>query len=192
MRILPRSSCISTTVYLHLLEFNETLGENTRWEFHNKSWGQHPTKQQLYSHLPLILPTIQVRWARNARLCLKSKNELMKWCSSMDSNAWTHYWHGWAAKTYIHQLYTNTGYHLEDLPRVKADMYKRVERICATSMPWWCFHDSSSSESFECWWSDSSQRYNLKHIGGYTMDTQCVVSWVGRIDTHLRWEIFGY
>ena len=27
----------------------------------NKSWKQHPTKQQLYSHLPPIMKTIQVR-----------------------------------------------------------------------------------------------------------------------------------
>ena len=32
----------------------------------NKSWGQHPTKQQLYGHLPLIMKTIQVRRTRHA------------------------------------------------------------------------------------------------------------------------------
>ena len=32
----------------------------------NKSWSQHPTKQQLYGHLPPITKTIQVRWTRYA------------------------------------------------------------------------------------------------------------------------------
>ena len=31
----------------------------------NKSWWQHPTKQQLYGHLPPIMKTIQVRWTRH-------------------------------------------------------------------------------------------------------------------------------
>ena len=32
----------------------------------NKSWRQHPTKQQLYGHLPLITKTIKVRRTRHA------------------------------------------------------------------------------------------------------------------------------
>ena len=32
----------------------------------NKSWWQHPTRHQLYGHLPPIMKTIQVRWARHA------------------------------------------------------------------------------------------------------------------------------
>ena len=32
----------------------------------NKSWRQHPTKQQLYGHLPPITKTIQVRLTRHA------------------------------------------------------------------------------------------------------------------------------
>ena len=35
----------------------------------NKSWKQHPTKQQLYGHLPLISKTIQVRRTRHAVHC---------------------------------------------------------------------------------------------------------------------------
>ena len=35
----------------------------------NKSWRQHPTKQQLYGHLPPITKTIQVRWTRLAGHC---------------------------------------------------------------------------------------------------------------------------
>ena len=43
----------------------------------NKSWNQHPTKQQLYSHLPPISKTIQVKWTRHAKHCWWSKDELM-------------------------------------------------------------------------------------------------------------------
>ena len=35
----------------------------------NKSWRQHPTKPQLYGHLPPITKTIQVRQARHAGHC---------------------------------------------------------------------------------------------------------------------------
>ena len=31
----------------------------------NKSWRQHPTRHQLYGHLPPIMKTIQVRWTRH-------------------------------------------------------------------------------------------------------------------------------
>ena len=34
----------------------------------NKSWRQHPTKHQLYGHLPPITKTIQVRWTRHVLL----------------------------------------------------------------------------------------------------------------------------
>ena len=40
----------------------------------NKSWKQHPTKQQLYCHLPSISQTIQVR---HAGYCCESKDELV-------------------------------------------------------------------------------------------------------------------
>ena len=42
----------------------------------NKSWRQHPTKQQLYGHLPPIIKTIQVRRTRHAGHCWRSRDEL--------------------------------------------------------------------------------------------------------------------
>ena len=42
----------------------------------NKSWRQHPTRRQLYGHLPPITKTIQVRRARHAGHCWRSKDEL--------------------------------------------------------------------------------------------------------------------
>ena len=43
----------------------------------NKSWRQHPTKHQLYSHLPPITKTIQVRRTRHAGYCWRSRVELI-------------------------------------------------------------------------------------------------------------------
>ena len=43
----------------------------------NKSWRQHPKRHQLYGHLPPITKTIQVRRARSAGHCWRSRNELI-------------------------------------------------------------------------------------------------------------------
>ena len=43
----------------------------------NKSWRQHPTKHQLYGHLPPIMKTIQVRRTRHAGHCWRSRDELI-------------------------------------------------------------------------------------------------------------------
>ena len=43
----------------------------------NKSWKQHPTKQQQYGHLTSISQTIQVRRTRHADHCWRSKDELI-------------------------------------------------------------------------------------------------------------------
>ena len=44
----------------------------------NKSWRQHPTRHQLYGHLPPITKTIQVRWTRHAGHCWRSRDELIR------------------------------------------------------------------------------------------------------------------
>ena len=49
-----------------------------------KSRRQHPTKHQLYGHLPPITKTIQVRRTRHARHCRRSRNELIS-----DALLWT-------------------------------------------------------------------------------------------------------
>ena len=69
----------------------------------NKSSRQHPIKQQLYGHLPLITKTIKVRWTRHAAHCWRSKDELIS-----DILLWTPS-HGRAkagrpARTYIQHL----------------------------------------------------------------------------------------
>ena len=44
----------------------------------NKSWRQHPTKHQLYVHLPPITKTIQVRRTRHAGHFWRSRDELIR------------------------------------------------------------------------------------------------------------------
>ena len=54
-------------------------GNYTRmlWAILNKSWRQHPTRHQLYGHLPPIMKIIQVRWTRHAGHCWRSRDELI-------------------------------------------------------------------------------------------------------------------
>ena len=79
----------------------------------NKSWRQHPTKQQLYSHLQPITKTIKIRRTRHVGRCWRSRNELIS-----DLLLWTPS-HGQAkpgcpARTYIQQLCADTGCSPED------------------------------------------------------------------------------
>ena len=94
----------------------------------NKSWRQHPTKQWLYGHLPLITKTIQVRRTRHAGHCWRSKDKLL-----CDILLWTPS-HGRAkvgrpARTYIQQLCADTGFSLEDLPGAMDDRYGWREKV---------------------------------------------------------------
>ena len=54
----------------------------------NKSWRQHPTKQQLYGHLRHIMKTIKIRWTRHVGHCWRSRDELISdlllWTPCMD------------------------------------------------------------------------------------------------------------
>ena len=52
----------------------------------NKSWRQHPTKQQLYGHLPPITKTIQAN--QTCRILLEKQGRAHKWCFPMDLHIW--------------------------------------------------------------------------------------------------------
>ena len=43
----------------------------------NKSWRQHPTKQQLYGHQPPVMKTIQIRRTRHAGHYWRSRDKLV-------------------------------------------------------------------------------------------------------------------
>ena len=45
----------------------------------NKSWRQHPTKHQIYGHLPPITKTIQARRTRHAGHCWRGRVELISY-----------------------------------------------------------------------------------------------------------------
>ena len=87
----------------------------------NKSWRQHPTRHQLYGHLPPITKTIQVRRTRHAGHCWRSKNELIS-----DVLLWTPTYGqakaGRPARTYIQQICEDTGCNPEDLPEVMGEV----------------------------------------------------------------------
>ena len=102
----------------------------------NKSWRQHPTKQQLYGHPPLIVKTIKIRRTRHAGHSWRSRGELISvvllWTPS----------HGWAkagrpGQTYIRQLCADTRCSPEDLPEAKdywEGLWERVRHIRADSV----------------------------------------------------------
>ena len=100
----------------------------------NKSWQQHPTRHQLYGHLPPITKTIQFRRTRHAGHCWRSRDELIR-----DVLLWIPT-HGRPARTYIQQLCEDTGCCPEDLPRAMNDREEwreRVRDIRAASTIWW-------------------------------------------------------
>ena len=105
----------------------------------NKSWQQHPTRHPLYSHLPPITKTIQVRRTRHAGHCWRSRDELIS-----DVLLWTLTYGqakaGRPARIYIQRLCEDTGCSPEDLPEAMNDreMWReRVRDIRAGGMTWW-------------------------------------------------------
>ena len=105
----------------------------------NKSWRQHPTRHQLYGHLPPI--TIQVRRTRQTGHCWRSRDELIS-----DVLPWTPTYGrakaGRLTRTYIQKLCEDTGCGPEDLPEVMNDREKWQERVrdiraCGTTWWWW-------------------------------------------------------
>ena len=105
----------------------------------NKSWRQHPTKHQLYGHLPPITKTIQVRRTRHAGHCWRSRDELigdvLLWTPT---HGWTKAW--WPARTYIQQLCEDKRCSPEDLSEAMNDREKWRERardIRASGTTWW-------------------------------------------------------
>ena len=105
----------------------------------NKSWRQHPTKQQLYGHLPEIKKTIQIRRTRQAGHCWRRKDKRThKRCTPVDP--FTQKSKGWTTSK---NLYTACS--LEDLPGAIDDRdgwQERVKEICAGSVTrwWWQFN----------------------------------------------------
>ena len=105
----------------------------------NKSWQQHPTKHQLYGHLPPITKTIQARRTRHAGHCWRSKDELIS-----DVLLWTPAYGqakaGRPALTYIQQLCEDTGCSPEDLLGAindRENWWEKARDIRASGTTWW-------------------------------------------------------
>ena len=121
-------------------------GNYTRmlWAILNKSWRQHPTRHQLYGHLPPITKTIQVRQTRHAGHCWRNKDKLIS-----DVFLWTPKYGrakaGRPARTCIQQLCKDTGCSPEDLPEAMKDREKWCERVKniragGTNWGWWWWY----------------------------------------------------
>ena len=152
----------------------------------NKSWQQHPTRHQLYGHLPPITKTIQVRRTRHAGHCWRSRDELIR-----DVLLWIPT-HGRAkagqpARTYIQQLCEDTGCCPENLPRAMNDREEwreRVRDIRAASTIWWWW-----------WWVI----YSLTHLWNTRLwKSLHIQNYLYRISTklkkrlsHLKWIRWG-
>ena len=107
----------------------------------NRSWQQHPTRRQLYGHLPPITKTIQVRRTRHAGHCWRSKDEIVS-----DVLLWTPAYGqskaGRPARTYLQQLCDDTGCNPGHLPEAMNDRETWRERVrdiraSRTSWSWW-------------------------------------------------------
>ena len=105
----------------------------------NKSWRQHPTKHQLYGHLPPITKIIKVRRTRHAGQCWRSRDELI-----IDVLLWTPSHSrakaGRPARTYIQRLCEDTGCSPKNLPmKDREEWWERVRDIHAggTTRWWW-------------------------------------------------------
>ena len=105
----------------------------------NRSGQQHPTRRQLYGHLPPITKTIQARRTRHARHCWRSKDEIVS-----DVLLWTPAYGqskaGRPARTFIQQLCDDTGCNPEDLPKAMNDREtwrEKIKDIRASRTSWW-------------------------------------------------------
>ena len=105
----------------------------------NKSWRQHPTKHQLYGHLPPITKTIQVRRTRHSGQCCRSRDELisdvLQWIPTYSQAK-----AGRPVRRYIQQLCKDTGCSPEDLPEAMNEREKwreRIRDICDSGTTWW-------------------------------------------------------
>ena len=87
----------------------------------NKSWKQHPTKQQLYGNHPPISKTIQVQRQRHAAFCWGRVNSCDVFLLTSSHGVVVV---GCPARTYIQQLCTDAGCNLEDLANAMDDRDK--------------------------------------------------------------------
>ena len=158
----------------------------------NKSWQQHPTRHQLYGHLPPITKTMQARRTRHAGHSWRSKDDLVS-----DVLLWTPAYGqskaGRPAQTYIQQLCDDTGCNPEDLPEAmnnRETWRERVRDIPASRTTWWW------------WWGGGKQKnsdnklYQIHELRWRCNLRNCksekiyLVAWnIVKLDLFFRWYL---
>ena len=134
----------------------------------NKSWRQHPTRHQLYGHLPPIMKTIEARRTRHAGHCWRRKDELIS-----DLLLWTPAYGqakaGRPARIYIQQLSEDTGCSPEDLPEAMNDREMWRERIrdirASGTTSWWWWWSITPSKL----WAYLAQRISVNSCQSKTV-----------------------
>ena len=130
-----------TTWMLTKCQEEKLDGNCTRmlWAILKKSWKQHPTKQQLFGHLPSITKTIQVRQTDRWRSKEKLISDVLLLAPRHGRNSV-----GCPARIYLHQLCADTRCSLENLleamderEREKEKERERVREIRASSTTRW-------------------------------------------------------
>ena len=113
----------------------------------NKPWRHHPTKHQLYGHLPPITKPIKVRLTRHAGHGWRSRDELIS-----DVLLWTPSYSrakaGQPARTYIQLLREDTGCSPGYQPEAMNDREKwreRVRDIRGGGTTWWWWEYQSKN-----------------------------------------------
>ena len=135
MQFLPGSGRVDTAVWMHYLDANKTAGEEARRQLHKNVASNieqvlaiTAQRHQLYSHLPPITKTIQVRRTRHAGHSWRCRDELIS-----DVLQWTPTYGrakaGRPARTYIQQLCEDTGCNPGDLPEAMNNKEKWQERV---------------------------------------------------------------
>ena len=133
----------------------------------NKSWKQHPTRYQLYVHLPLITKTIQARRTTHVEHFWRNRDELIS-----DVLLWTPTYDrakaGRPARTCIQQLCEDTGCSPEDLPQamnVWEKWRERVRDISAGGTTWWWWW----------WWYGTTYKTNVTWMLFYGRLKHCKI-----------------
>ena len=110
----------------------------------NKSWRQHPTKHQLYGHLPPITKPIQVRRTRHAGHCWRSRDVLIS-----DVLLWTPHMTGQKHDDQLEHTFSSY-VRIRDVALKTYQWRERVRDIRASGTTWWW------------WWLQSFRKWKLK------------------------------
>ena len=138
----------------------------------NKSWRQHPTRHQLYGHLPPITKTIQVKRTRHAGHCWRSRNELIS-----DVLLWTP----------THMAVQKQDDQLEHTFSNYVRIQDVVQKTCLRR---WTIGKSGERGSgisvLPAWHDDDDDMYIYIYIYIYVCVCVCVCVWVPLVCSGLR------